>query len=407
MRTLPFGRSAFRRPTFLSAVVVFSVAALAACRFDDGGKVDPVTTPTGLDPDISSGPPVVDARPDLGGAMDAGAGAEPAAVPPVGADAGAVPIIDAAAADVGVVPSVPGDMPAPDAGPVTIAPPPGPMAPSRPVRCDVQRSLPVTPRRLGIGPSSDDITFDGAGHMISFDGRDVVRVLSNTTYETLVRNVIGQRGGAVRVMDNGELVVGDFERDAVLVGSPTGQPRPLNTPVVAPMKMVRGPRGTVYVTGKNGTVYRIDPAAGTVSAAAGTSLSLGGLTFSLDYKTLYVSATDTDAIYALDVQVDGSLAAPRMWRAAVDVSALATDECGRIYVLSERNGVVRRMSEGGGNEVIADLRAEVPWSLAFGSGQHGWSDTSLYLLVASGGPLFELPVGVGDQPAPADVPGVN
>jgi DNA-binding beta-propeller fold protein YncE len=387
---LTFSRSA------LSFMVFFSLTTPVGCRFDDAGKADPAdpSSATGIDPDISPRPATRDARPDQAGAIDAGAVAETDALPPAPVDA---PV----AGD--LVPSVPNDPPmAPDASPIAIVPPPAAMPPGRPVRCDTQRSLPVNARHLGIGPSSDDITFDREGHLISFDRREIVRVLSDGSVQPLLRNVIGQRGGALRVMTSGDVVVGDFAGDAVLVGKPAGQLRALDTPVVAPMKMVHGPRGTVYVTGKNGTVYRIDPAAGAVSAAADTRMTLGGLTFSLDYKTLYVSATDTDAIYALDVQGDGSLGAPRMWRPATDVSALATDECGRIYVLSERNGVVRRMSDGGGNEIIADLQAEVPWSLAFGSGQHGWSDTSLYVLVASGGPLFELPVGVSDQPPPVD-----
>jgi hypothetical protein len=371
-----------------------SLAGGVACRLDgDGMRGAPAVTPAGIDPDEAPGP----ARGDAGASpaiADASWAIETAPVSVPDAVAPAVPDAAADEGDAAVDPQ-----PVVDAAP---APPP-PVAIAPPARCAVAAPLPVPVRRMGLGPSSDDITFDRDGHLIAFDRRQVVRVLTSGAIEILARDAIGQRGGALRALPSGDLLLADFERDVVVVQDPTGQLRPLPTPVVAPMKMVRGPHGTVYVTGKGGIVYRIDGSTGAVSPAATTNHDLGGLTFSLDYKILYVAATDTDTIDAFDVQSDGSLGAPRMWREQVQaVSALATDECGSIYLLSENDGRVRRIKDGAGIEVLADLNQPFVWSLAFGSGKQGWSASALYVLTAGAGPLFELSVGVGDQPAPPD-----
>jgi hypothetical protein len=389
---------------------LFVAFAPVGCRVDDDGAAAvPVAGPSsGIDPDIqdpASPPTGLDARADQAIAQNASvdaASVDAEGPAPIGGATGASDAGSGVSADVeGVPPGVAPPAAVPDAGPVDVVPP----APAVPDRCSMQRSLPVSARRIPGAPTSDDITFDRDGHLISFDRRGVVRVLSDGTLEPLSRDVIGQRGGALRAMPNGDVLLGDFERDVVIVRGISGQLRTLPTPVVAPMKMVRGPGGTVYVSGKQGTVYRIDADTGAVSAAVTTQLSLGGLTFSLDYKTLYLAATDTDIIYAFAVATDGSLSGQRTWRPLADVSALATDECGSVYALSENDGRVRRLRDGSGVEVVGDVSPRVPWSLAFGSGKQGWSATALYLLDASSGPLYELPVGVGDQPAPPD--GVN
>ena len=80
--------------------------------------------------------------------------------------------------------------------------------------------------------------------------------------------------------------------------------------------------------------------------------------------------------------------------------ALAADECGSLYFISEDDGRVRRISAAGQVDLVADLRAPYLWSLRFGSGKQGWSDTALYVQDAGAGRLFEIPLGVAGQAAP-------
>ena len=144
-------------------------------------------------------------------------------------------------------------------------------------------------------------------------------------------------------------------------------------------------------------------------SAASTGLTLGGLTFSLDYQRLLVGETDEGTLQVLDVAADGRLSPPRLLRAGVAApEALITDDCGHVYVLSENDGRVRRLRDAaaaleappGPLETVADLDEPYLWSFSFGSGQRGWSALSLYVLDAAAGHFYELPVGAAAQPAP-------
>jgi hypothetical protein len=50
---------------------------------------------------------------------------------------------------------------------------------------------------------------------------------------------------------------------------------------------------------------------------------------------------------------------------------------------------------------VANLNANDIWALAFGSGKHGWSETSLFALDHDQGSLYEIPVGFKGAPPPA------
>jgi hypothetical protein len=347
----------------------------------------------GTDPDRST---VTSSRPSDAGVAKPEIPADAGVASDAG-DGGAIVVADTA-----LPPSVlPGDAVPPDAAVAPEAGPPAAIVP--PPRCESARPRSMAFRRVGQGPVSDDFTFDPQGHLISFNRNDLVRVMRDASFDVLARNVLGQRGGALRAMPNGDLVMGDFQRDSVSLRSAGGQTRTLSGQVEGTMKMVRGPKGTVYITNKNGTIYRVEVATGATSHASDTSREWGGLTFALDYKTLYAGALDTQNVYAFAVNADGSLGSPRVWRENQPrISAMTTDECGDVYVINEGDGRVRRMREGQPVEVLADLNVTYLWSLAFGSGQHGWSDVGLYVLGAGGGGLYEVAVGVGGQPAPLD-----
>jgi sugar lactone lactonase YvrE len=180
---------------------------------------------------------------------------------------------------------------------------------------------------------------------------------------------------------------------------PAGSQRRLNSAVTRPMKMVIGPGGALYVSGQQGTVYRIDPATGGVITAASTSFRLGGLSFTTDYKSLIV-AGGNQGLHALDLRGDGTLAPPRSWRSEVrNAEALAADACGNLYAIVENDSRVWRVSAAGKVDVLADLRGVYAWSLAFGSGQQGWSAISLYVMEATG-PMYEVSVAVPGQAPP-------
>ena len=82
-----------------------------------------------------------------------------------------------------------------------------------------------------------------------------------------------------------------------------------------------------------------------------------------------------------------------------NAEALAADACGNLYAVVENDSRIRRISAAGKVDVLVDLRSVYAWSLAFGSGQQGWSATALYVMEATG-PMYELAVAVPGQAPP-------
>jgi sugar lactone lactonase YvrE len=223
--------------------------------------------------------------------------------------------------------------------------------------------------------------------------------------QLLVANLIGSKGGALRALPGGDVYIADFEQNRVFVRDSAGQIRTLPTQVENPMKMVRGPAGGLYVTGKQGAVSRLDESSGAVTTVATTPFEAGGLTFSPDHATLYVGAISNNTLQAFDVRADGSLGPPRLWKSQITrAQALATDECGSVYVVSEGDSRIRRIKASGAVDTITDLAGVYAWSLSFGSGQQGWSAQALYVHEAASGRLYEIPLPYAGQPAPPPGP---
>jgi hypothetical protein len=302
--------------------------------------------------------------------------------------------------------------PAPDAGNTPDPTPPVPVADA-----SAPDTTPVAPpvsactngprppgniRRVGEIPRSDEFTFDNDGQMIALSGNDVVRIGSSRFPQVLFRNVSSLRqGGAMRVLPDGDILIADYSQDRVLrVNLQTGRERgPMQVP--SPIKMVVGPGGDLYVTSNQGNIYRVRPATGVVDMAISTRLRLGGITFARDYKAVYVGAQDQRAIYSLQVGPTGVLSAPVLWTPNVPApQTLSTDECGHIYVGGSEDGRIRRIGVSGDAAIVANLTANDIWALSFGSGKHGWSDTSLFALDNDEGTLFEIPLGVKGAPPP-------
>jgi hypothetical protein len=278
--------------------------------------------------------------------------------------------------------------------------PPSMMPPPPPPPCMATVALPAPSRRLPNGPRGDDFTFAPSGHLVGFDGRNLVRWARPGGLELLASNVIGMRGGALRALANGELLVADFERDAVSLRDSDGQLRRQGLQVDEPMKMVLGPGGA-YVTSQDGRISRID-ASGAVTPVGVASFDIGGLTFIDDYRTLVVGGLSVDGLHAFDVRADGTLGPPRLWRGQIArAQALATDACNNVYVISEQDSRIRRVGPGMALATVADVRATNLWALAFGSGQLGWSQTALYVEEANTGGVHEVELGVGGQAAPS------
>ena len=394
--------------TRLQAIAAILLATTGtACRMGDQGLAG-VAGPPSVAPGAgspSSPPPVAPARADSGSSSPTSSTDAGASTPTITADGGA-PAPDAA-----LVPDPPSSTTPPvvaDAG----------IAPEAPAASPCL-ALPMVPQPVRVVddlPRSDEITFDNEGRLIAFAGSDVIRVVRGSAMQLIARNVISQRGGAMRVLADGDIVVADYARDRLLrIDSRNGVER---APMAlrSPMKLVRGPAGTLYVTSTDGIIYRVEPRDsgsgirgggdnGDREVVAQTRLSMGGLSFSADYKKLYVGANDERAIYVFPVDERGMLGREVRWATNIPKpQALTTDACGNVYVVGNEDGRIRRISVDGKVTVIAELPAQDIWALAFGSGKHGFAADALYALDRDRGDLFEVKVGIGETPAPSIAP---
>jgi hypothetical protein len=397
-----------------AVAMIFTIGALGGCKLDDKGLAGAVPG--------SGMTPVAPGRHDSGTSAAGGAGAAK--------DSGTVspevalpaPASDAAATDLGAQA---------DLGPPTTIPPPtagvdaaAEAPPSAPSVCDTLPTGLLPSTTVEETPRSDEFAFDNEGRLIAFSGNDVVRITRGAPMEIIARNLITVRGGgALRALSDGDIVVADYSRDRLVrIDARTGVERsPMS--VQSPMKIVSGPGDTVFVSSDDGIIYRIDPKAvgddGNNSGpgngnqrdtpqrrvVANTNLSLGGLTFSADYRKLYVGATEQDAIYAFPVDAQGSLGQQTRWAANVPKPlALATDACGNVYSVGNEDGRVRRIAVDGKVTIIAQLPGRNIWALSFGSGRHGFAADALYALDKNTGALYEIKVGVGETPSPTRVP---
>lgn len=363
--------------------MAIGLALVIACQVQEGGLVTsaPAQQPTSpgarrspsIDPPAPSSPSQVDAAP-------------------------APPEVDAAPAPSEVAPGPPIDPPvrmsqdaavdsvrAADAAGDCTSLPPGP--------------FPVRVRDRGL--VSDELTFDPQGRLLFIGGSDVVRWTEDLEQEVILRGVVGSQGGALRFLIDGSIVLADYEGDRVSRFSLTRRASVGSVSTRSPMKVAVGPAGRVYVSSDDGSIHLVDSNTGQQSVVASPDDSVGGLAFSADHQTLYVGLLDNEALAAFPVRAQGQLG-PRTI-VADDIPypmGLAVDACGNLYSSGGPDGNVRRTTPDGRTAVVVRVDRARLWGLAFGSGQHGWSQTALYLTSDSEDEpgLFEAEIGVQGIP---------
>ncbi len=125
-----------------------------------------------------------------------------------------------------------------------------------------------------------------------------------------------------------------------------------------------------------------------------------GVTFSPDYRTLYIGDYNTGNIYALEMKADRTAGAMHILArgtAEESVDGLAVDECGNIYFDQYVERRVYRLSPTGGTvELVADLSKESNWipNMQWGSGVGGWNPSMLYVIDRDEDQVYELDVRV-------------
>jgi sugar lactone lactonase YvrE len=133
--------------------------------------------------------------------------------------------------------------------------------------------------------------------------------------------------------------------------------------------------------------------------------SLRGITFSPDFKTLYVANRENASLHGMNVRPDGTVENARVITRNLGSSpdGLATDICGNIYVADRTGDPLVRVTPTGQVEEVVDMGTPLS-SLAFGSGKQGWDERSLYAVSEGRAAVFEIRLGVRGPLPPAPVP---
>ena len=177
---------------------------------------------------------------------------------------------------------------------------------------------------------------------------------------------------------------------------------PIRGGVVVDMK------GWVYFSEHDDNkVWRVNPLTGDYSLITNKISNPNGLTFSPDYKILYISGFNGNkTVHALSISPDGVPGKLVAWASFGTGwhDGMGTDACGNIYVADYYQTAIYRVSPDGKNAVkIIDGSnidgAYLP-NLQWGSGVGGWDKMKIYLPDGWNKGVFEVDLGVPGAPIP-------
>ena len=194
----------------------------------------------------------------------------------------------------------------------------------------------------------------------------------------------------MRVLSTGDLVYHNVD-----TGRSTGSHGRLETVVFSGFGYAGGieigATDLVYVIDLSG-IDRIDAYTGDEQQFLQSApwSSANGITFSLDWATLYVSARE--GIWAMPVDGDGlPTAPPTLWAPApagvTEELGMGVDACGNVYVVGSGR-LLRYPEAGGAPEELLRLSGAHFTNLQWGSGVDGWGDTRLYVVNQYAEPAF-------------------
>lgn len=269
-------------------------------------------------------------------------------------------------------------------------------------------ALPVGPLPFTVkdGPAaSEDLAFDHEGNLIGVqDGN-----LFKTPYDgppVLWVPAVGGFVAGLRMTSNGVLVGADNNSATIFRVNPGNNFKEM---VLGGLEYANGIEvdldGFLYAAEQSGSrVRRIDPATGEFTVVAEGIGSANGLSFSPDYKTLYVGSFGGGTITAIKMADDMKTGTPEPFVGLVGGGALdgmVVDACGNVYVCEFGPAIVWKITPDGLSVTQhIQFMGYTGWipNMQFGSGVGGWEKETLYVLDFSQNRVFEVPMGIGDKP---------
>jgi len=275
------------------------------------------------------------------------------------------------------------------------------------IDCD---ALPPSPSGMAMiddVPSSDDLVFDTNGNLVGMSGQNLFKIPKFGTPSLWVEGAGCERG--LVALPTGDFACGGADK-LYLFDKLTGARRIVVAGLRQPAGIEIDPNGDIYVTEQIGdSVRMVHPYTSASESIAEDLPEPGGLTFSPDFRTLYV-ASACDAIYVIRFDKDRQPEPPKPFLTTADPVAIAAgmtgclagmgvDSCGNLYVLTGDDPRLFRVTpDASAVTQLADLRSAVSSvaNLEWGRGSGDFFDDALYV-TCSDDTLFEIRVDVTNK----------
>lgn len=297
----------------------------------------------------------------------------------------------------------------PDGGPSDAADagPGEPDVPAIEYDCDNLPEGPFGLTKLDGPMASEDLAFDPYGHVIGSNDKAIFKSGYNEEPQVFVPNMKFRAG--LRFLPNGHLVVCNNNKGELVRVDEEGVQHTVLSGLSYPNGLTVDLDGWVYLTEHDANkVLRIHPFTGDYTVLTTAISSPNGVTFSPDYKTLYIGGfSGKKIIYAMSISPDGVPGKLIEWATGVGsgwLDGMAVDACGNVYIADYGTTKILKLPPDGSSwEVFIDGSsvdgAYLP-NLQWGSGVGGWSPTSVFLPDGWNKGVFEVDIGVPGKPVP-------
>ena len=287
----------------------------------------------------------------------------------------------------------------PDTTPVDVVEPP-------PFDCENIPEGPFELVKLEGPMASEDLDFDLEGNVLGSNDKAIFKSGYNQGPKVFVPEMKFRAG--MRFLPSGQLVICDNEKGQLVRIDVDGNKFPFMVGLSYPNGLIVDMKGWVYFTEHDANkVWRVHPYTGEHTLITNKITNPNGLTFSPDYKTLYIGGFNGGkTIYAMSISEDGVPGKLVAW-AKVGTGwhdGMATDVCGNVYIADYQQTVIYRISPDGKEaSVVIDgskIQGAYLPNLKWGSGVGGWSKTKAYLPDGWNKGVFEVDLGVPGAKVP-------
>src|SRR5688572_5777016 len=184
-----------------------------------------------------------------------------------------------------------------------------------PVDCTKTSSLPASYNTITGPIHAEDFAFDDDGNMVSGDEQgNLIKSDKRGNLRVWVPNATSGALAGMRYLPGGDLVFAGVDTGTLYRVAPNGA----TTPVVSGLDYPNGIEidldGMVYIAEQSaGKVRRVDPMTGAFDFVGEDMNNPNGVSFSPDYKILYVGSFGAGTIHAIDFDENRVPSAPRLF----------------------------------------------------------------------------------------------